>query len=610
MCGIGGVIHFNNSKVNSDLLYTMNAAMKQRGPDDDGIFLEDSLGFCHVRLSIIDLSKNGHQPFVDTTERYVLVYNGEVYNYLEIKKQLESHFTFKTNTDTEVLLNAYIHWGKACLDKFNGMFAFAIYDKVEKTVFIARDRFGIKPLYYYCDEKQFVFCSDIQPILKVCNAAVTINESIVYDYLLHDRVQHSENTFFQQIKKLQHGHFIEIKQNKPTISRWYHLRDALQNPFVSSEEYRESLTESIKIRLQADVAVGACLSGGLDSSSIVSLMLRNSNQSHFSTFSAIYQKGQQGDESDFIDLYRNSVDTMVYARPNSSELVQDMEKFIYTLAEPVPSTSVYAQYKVMEAAKGKAVVLLNGQGADESLAGYHYFFGYYFKELINQFRFSTLINEFLAYTKKHKSTLAYQSLGYFLLPDSLKEKMLVSKKGYFSKDFIASQQMAQRSVEVYQFLDAASLKESFINHFEHKLEHLLLWGDKCSMAFSLELRFPFLDHNLVEKTIGMKNEQLINNGTTKYILREAMKDVLPEKIRTRNDKIGFSTPESNWFTEPTFKAFSQDVFHSQFFLELPYINNKVFLKKLNGLYSGMNPQFSKEAWKMLHLALWNKEFLN
>lgn len=608
MCGIAGIYNFNQSPVSEIHIRRMMQIQKHRGPDDDGVFIENNIGFGYVRLSIIDLSNAGHQPMEDTSGRYVMIYNGEIYNYIEIKKELNvKGIVFRSNTDSEVLLNAYIQWGEACLHKFNGMFAFAIYDKQKKTIFAARDRFGVKPFYYYLDENTFVFASEILAILSVLPNKSEHNKQVVFDYLLFNRTDHTEETFFSSIKKLQHGHQINIEGKKVIYKKWYDLKLNIKEPFVDAEEYKQLFSDAVALRLRSDVPVGVCLSGGIDSSSIVSVLLKDYLKNDINTFSAIYGKNIAEDESEFINEYKNSLHNMFFITLTANSLFDDMFDFIRAHAEPIPSTSPYAQYKVMKLAKKHVTVLLDGQGADEQLAGYHYFFGYYYKELFRKFKCLLLLNEIFSYYKNHHSLYALKTFGYFVLPQNIKTSLKNKKNGYLKKDFV--NQYSHSSKIVGNIYNSKNLKNALINHFEYKLEHLLKWEDRNSMWFSIESRTPFLDYRIVEKTLALQSKKILHNGTTKIILREAMKGILPEKIRNRQSKIGFDTPEREWFKTTMFKNFIEDMINSKEFKENPYINStiasKLYAKHLSGKIN-----ISQEIWKWINISTWAKMYSN
>jgi asparagine synthase (glutamine-hydrolysing) len=608
MCGICGIINFGNQAINESPVREMMQAMKHRGPDDEGIFIEDSIALGFVRLSIIDLTSTGHQPMLSDDGRYVIVYNGEIYNFIELRQELVSKgYVFKGNSDSEVLLKSYIEWGEACLNRLNGMWAFAIYDKLTKKTFAARDRYGVKPFYYYSDGSQFIFASEIPPILKVLKHKQRPNDQVIFDFLVFNRTDQTEETFFEGIKKLKHGCQLSIDKNQLTIAKWYDLRSNLKEPPCSPHHYQKMLSDSLKFRLRSDVPLGVCFSGGLDSSSIVSILLRDFNLNKLNTFSAVYGKAQQGDESDFINLYKPVISNMHFILPTAKSLYDDLHSFIKAHAEPFPDTSPYAQYKVMEIARQNAVVTLDGQGADEQLAGYHYFFGQYYKSLLLSGRIFRLISEISAYFYKHHSFYAVKTLFFYLFSGKTQTKVQTKRRGYINRAF-AEKHKANNKVSE-NIYGAKYLHDALFDHFEYKLEHLLKWEDRNSMWFSLEARVPFLDHRLVESTLSLKSSDLIRNGSTKFYLREAMKGVIPEKIRQRKDKIGFATPEAEWFRTDFFKNFILLLLNSDSFKKRGYVDHNkcldLYKKHLNGKIN-----ISGEIWKWVNLELWFREFID
>lgn len=607
MCGVCGIINFDGRVVRNEQIQSMMKLMKHRGPDDEGVFVDENVGLGHVRLSIIDLSSAGHQPMFSKDGRYCIIHNGEVYNYIELREQLEKKYKFISQTDTEVILNSFIEWGTNCLDKFNGMFAFVIYDRWTKEIFAARDRFGIKPFYYYQDDKKLIFASEIQAILSVLAQKPEPDNQVIFDYLVFNRTDQTAKTFFKSIKKLQHGHTITIDNRRISSKKWYDLAANLGKPFASPDEYKELFSSAVGLRLRSDVPVGVCLSGGLDSSSITSVLINEYQKNDLHTFSAVYGDGQKGDESPFINCYSTLLKNMFYARPSADTLFDDLHSFINAQGEPFGSTSIYAQYKVMELAKEHVTVLLDGQGADEQLGGYHYFFGFLFKELLKGFRFLNLGKEILFYLKNHRSLYGLEALLYLLLPSGLKTKLRTSERTYLAADF--KNRYSASNAIVDNLYKSKNLHESFLDHFEYKLEHLLKWEDRNSMWFSLESRMPFLDYRLVEKTLSLTTSQIFNNGMTKHILRQAMKGIVPEKIRLRKDKVGFQTPEDEWFRTKKFRELILDTIHSKLFAERGYCNNEkvktLYQKHLNGEIN-----ISQEIWKWLELELWFKEFID
>lgn len=613
MCGICGIINLSGQSVSERHLQSMMQAMKHRGPDDEGIFSEENVIFGFVRLSIIDLSADGHQPMLSSDGRYVMVFNGEIYNYIELRKELEdTGIIFKTRTDSEVLLNAYIHWGDKCLHRFNGMWAFIIYDRIEKKIFASRDRYGVKPFYYTIDQNRLIFGSEIPVILAALGRKPAPNYQAIFDFLVFNRTDQTEDTFFAGIKKLQHGSKLSIENlslsaAEVTISKWYILPQNLKSPFQSPEEYRSLFSSAVGLRLRSDVPVGVCLSGGLDSSSIVSTLMKDHDKKDLNTFSAVYRKDQFGDESKFIHEYDSRLHNMFFTTPDATTLYNDLNYFVKAHAEPIPSTSPYAQYKVMELAQKKVVVTLDGQGADEQLAGYHYFFGLFFKDLMLNFHLGLLGKEMLAYVKTHHSAFGLKSFAYFLLPEKLRTQSRVSEKGYLNREFV--KQYKNQNTIAGNLYASQSLQEALLDHFEYKLEHLLKWEDRNSMFFSLEARTPFLDYRLVERTLSLQGTDVIKNGITKHILREAMKGILPETIRLRQDKIGFGTPQDEWFREPVFQNLILSLLNTESFRSRNLIDHTKALHFYQLHLSGKG-NYAKEIWKWIHLELWFRQFID
>lgn len=617
MCGISGIIHLDRSPVPEPQIWDMIKAMKHRGPNDNGTFFEDGIGLGFVRLSIIDLSPAGHQPMFSHDERYVIIFNGEIFNYIEIREELKAKgHHFRTQTDTEVLIQSYVEWGEDMLHRLNGMWTFVIYDRQEKTVFGSRDRYGIKPLYYCIDGNRLIFASEIPSILAVMGRKPTADQTALFDFLIFNRTDQDENTFFTEIKKVNHGCYFKIRvtpdkggvRQAMSIKKWYELRKELKEPFKDPEEFREMFVSSIALRLRSDVPIGVCLSGGLDSSSIVSTMIKDFDKRDVHTFSAVYGDGQFGDESKFIHLYKDELPNMHYIMPDDKTIMADIPEMVRAHAEPIASTGPYAQYKVMELAKDHVTVTLDGQGADEMLAGYHYFFGFHFKNLLLKGKLGGMASEMFSYYRKHKSMLGLLSFILFMLPAGIRARARAMEKGYIDEEFYSAHAVNANSIagELY---GSSTLQDALVNHFEYKLEHLLKWEDRNSMWFSLEARVPFLDHRLVERTLTMPDNMIIRDGMTKHVLREAMKGRLPEPIRMRRDKIGFGTPHDEWFRTPAFQEYIKGIIHSPSFASRGLVD----VKKVQSIYEQhirREGNHGKEIWKWLHLENWFNKFID
>ncbi len=606
MCGIAGIVNLSGEPVDSRLIRSMLTELKHRGPDDEGIFIHNNVGLGHVRLSILDLSKAGHQPMKSNDETHWIVFNGEIYNYLELKQELGFKYAFKTKTDTEVLLAAYLEWGEACLSRLNGDFAFVIYNQEQNILFGARDRFGIKPFYYQCDANRFVFASEIKALLPL-NGKNVANEKIIFEYLVFNRTDQSEETFFQSVFKLQHGHCIRIENGVVSCRKWYDLQASLQYPTrLTPPEFRYELTRSVGLRLRSDVPVGVCLSGGIDSSSIASVLSQEYQLHGLKTFSAVYGRSDPADESRFIDCFKPIFRNMYAVTPSAEVFYSEFTDFIVSHSEPMPGVSPYAQYKVMQLAQGKVAVTLDGQGADEMLGGYNYFYGCYIKELLFNWRLLAAARESVGCYRNNPSKEAFLYLGYYLLPEFMKRR---SGKGNscISKNF--HRRLSALSTLGSDLHNPSSVHDFCLKHFEFKLEHLLKWDDMNSMRFSIESRIPFLDHILVEKTLSVPSGQLLKNGTSKYLLREAMKGFLPAPIYSRKDKIGFATPADEWLRTTPFIDYVNELLNSESFNERGYFNvaecRRKHLRHIN-----RETNAAKDIWKWINLEVWSRQFID
>jgi asparagine synthase (glutamine-hydrolysing) len=635
MCGIAGIVNLDGSKVDLRLLERMNKSIAHRGPDDEGFLaakgssvhtlsgddtireikdphiakskFEGSVGLAHRRLSIIDLSPKGHQPMTEKTGKLWIVFNGEIYNYIEIRGELEKKgYKFLSGSDTEVILNAYAEWGAKCLDRFNGMFAFAIYDSKKHQIFCARDRFGVKPFYYYFDGNRFVFASEIKAILCDDTIERRINEGAMYFYIAHGSVDIDEDTFFEGIKKLGHSCYLLIDLDKKTLKKhaWWDLTKT-KMPADAVCEFRSLLHDSVRLRLRSDVPVGSCLSGGLDSSYIVCEMadMLGEKRKNVNTFSAVYGAGRHGDESGYIDEVIRKTDVVKHVTlPTADQLMHEMEELIWHQEEPFGSTSIFAQWKVMQLArKNRVKVLLDGQGADEQLAGYHSYFGAYFSTLFKKRQFGRLAKEFLAYVKLHrniKNSLSF--FGYYLASKKLR-KQAVMMRVPFSREFL------KKFPEKIPHATGNDFNEILKHNTMNLLQQLLRYEDKNSMAFSIETRVPYLDYRLAQLIYTLPEEWKIRRGVTKYVMREAGKGILPENIRLRRSKIGFETPEDEWF-RGEMKGFLRKIVESREFSSRPYWDAKEVRKYLDGYLARKRGYDGRTLWRPICTEMWIRAF--
>ncbi|MBE2217622.1 MAG: asparagine synthase (glutamine-hydrolyzing) [Ignavibacteria bacterium] len=554
MCGISGIFNFDGAPVSEARLREMNNIIHHRGPDGQGVFTEGNVGIGSTRLAIIDLREISNMPLYDAQNRFVIVFNGEVYNYIEVRKELiQKGHTFHTDSDTEVVLNAYMEWGEECLHKFRGMWAFAIWDKQEKTLFCSRDRFGIKPLYYYKDEKRLIFGSEIKQILD-CGVDKSVNDETIYDYLVFHFIDHTENTFFKNITKLQAGHKFTIKNGQFKVSRWYNLpeNNVMKDTRNLYSDFYDLLYESVNLHLRSDVEVGSCLSGGLDSSAIVCIMheiLHNEGKPEIQkTYTAAYDDPLI-DERPFVEeVIKQTGSTGHYLFPDINGFMADIDRMTYHQDEPYTGATVFAQWSVFKKIHETGIkVVLDGQGSDEVLLGYFSFFPFHLKRnLLNPVKF---ISEYLGGV--NTSNLGFnkftQNLIYFNTGSVRYRHVLKNSRAFVKNDFIEAY---QRRGLFNDMIAATSLEANRLsNVWNISIPSLLRYEDRNSMAFSVEARVPFLDHKLVEYVFSIPLDKLIQKGWTKDVMRKALKGKIPESIRMRKGKLAFSVPQKKWLKE-------------------------------------------------------------
>jgi asparagine synthase (glutamine-hydrolysing) len=550
-----------------------------RGPDGRGWRVFESpagpVALGHRRLAIIDTSDAGLQPMADVSGRFHMVFNGEIYNYLELRDELRRQGeVFTTESDSEVLLRAYMVWKEGCLARLRGMFAFLIFDDREKRLFAARDRYGIKPLYLFQGPRGLALASEIKQLLGLPGLSGRMNVARVHDFLASGISDHTAETMFDGVLQIRGGESITIDAGTATpqavIKRWYPLDvgDLTLSEGEAAERFGELLRESVRLHLRSDVPVGSCLSGGLDSSAIVCLMSEmlgsRNGGSKVNTISACYAE-KSVDEKPFMD------DVVAYARtephfvfPRADDVFQRASDITWHQDEPFGSTSIFAQWCVFEEAHRVGLkVMLDGQGADEQLAGYHGSFFYYLSDLARRGRIAMLLRTMMERRRYHGVDMRQQLHSYLapVLPSPLKRLLRpASPLAHPQRDWLGTElirasgnpegalSLASASQGLPQVTDLRTLCITLT--FASNLQMLLHWEDRNSMAHSIEARVPFLDHPLVEFDLALGNDHKIVGGDTKRVLRKGMRGVLPESVRERRDKLGFATPEEVWFRGP------------------------------------------------------------
>ncbi|MGE0561843.1 MAG: asparagine synthase (glutamine-hydrolyzing) [Flavobacteriales bacterium] len=588
MCGIAGIIHFNQTPVQLLELKQMTDVLVHRGPDGEGHWINatKNVGLGHRRLSIIDLSDAGKQPMFYAENRYTITYNGEIYNYLEIRKELQGKgYTFKSNTDTEVILAAYDYWGKDCLHQFEGMFAFALWDEKEQELFCARDRFGEKPFYYYHNEGIFVFASEMKSILsnKIVSSSINYQQLVYYLAYSHTNPKKREDTFYEKIKLLPPSHFLIFRNHELKKEKYWNY-SSKKDQVKTNEEYREllseKLTNALKFTLRSDVPVGACLSGGIDSS-ILTLLLQNEFKTvpTLSTFSARYKNFSQ-DEGRFIEKVVDKISfNSNHVWIENTDFEKDIINFFKHQEEPVYSSSYFAEWKVCELAKQSGYkVILDGQGADEIFGGYNSTYKTYYSELLKQLSFKKFCKEKKAYQKLYGKNYQYELFDFLraIFPS------LFSELSKFKNHLYPNNNHSDIPKEIRKtFLNTTANPfvsfdsvNNFLQYltFDHGLEQMLIRGDRNAMAHHVEVRHPFLNTSLVEYALDLPSNLKINEGWTKFILRDTYKNLLPSEIGWRKDKTGYVTPQEKWLESPTMKKMileSIDILQKEYLIEKP-----------------------------------------
>ncbi|MGO2361009.1 MAG: asparagine synthase (glutamine-hydrolyzing) [Brachybacterium tyrofermentans] len=621
MCGISGSYGFGADT--EGIARRMNSALAHRGPDGEGLFVDGETGLAHRRLSIIDVA-GGAQPMTTADGRYTIVYNGETYNYLPLRAELEElGHTFRTDSDTEVLLEAHAEWGTAAYDRFNGMFAFAIHDAQTGTVTVARDHFGIKPLYYWIDESaegaggrpQVLFGSEIRALLAAQRFDAAPDDRAVYRYLKF-RVQDDDSqTFFRGVRRLMEGEVLEISADGTSVTSFTRLQEELREiaerpsrPYSQEvvDEYRERFQESVRLRLQSEVPVGTSLSGGLDSSAVAAVIARHLREqpqdenfsavgSRQNTFSAVFPNSSN-DEEAYVDKLLSDNAGQITAHkihPQPDAFLEDLRDFVRTQEEPIISTGPYAQYAVMREASQHVTVLLDGQGADEMMAGYNPYFYVYLRQLRRQKRFKELASEIVGSRDILRKLARTKYSGRTSVPI----------EALLNSGFV-SEHSSEKVTSVQDDIKERLLEDTF----RSSLPSLLRYEDKNTMRFSIEGRVPFVDKELLKFLFSLDESAIIHDGWNKRILREAMDGILPDMISKRRNKIGFTTPEGEWFR--TIAPELMDIFASESFASRPYFDAPSVVALFEDYIANPGNHGTMMFWRLLNVELWMRTFFD
>lgn len=614
MCGIGGII--SKVPICLDLINNMMEIQSHRGPDGEGylygtefdvilsskpiIGITGKWAVGHKRLSVVDLSQDGAQPMASLNEKFWVVYNGEIYNFRELKVNLESlGWVFKTQSDTEIILASFQEWGLKCFEKFNGMWALAIVELDKKKIVFSRDRFGEKPLHYYKDNSNFIFASEIKGVISALgDKKLFLNETLASDYLLYSTVNHTNQTFFKDIYSFPPASYaiMEMETLEWDIQKYWDINDYQSVADISFQEasknFEELFFSSVHQRMNCDVPVGFCLSGGLDSSSIVCAASKLFPQKTLDTFTSVseYKQFSEKQWAEIVNKFVHADSQFVNIQEN--DCLRDIDDLIYTQEEPFTTTSIYAQWLLMSHVNKKSLrVVLDGQGADEILCGYRKYYLFHMMNLFKSGAYLDLIKSLVKTYLNGDSNLFNLKDGKKYLPSFLR-RSTIGPSEIVDKRFLCSH---------LNFSSLGTIKSKQINDLlYYSLPSLLRYEDRNSMRWSVESRVPFLDNRIVEFLFSLPDQYKLDQGKTKLVMRSAFKDFVPESILNRKDKMGFATPQKIWMKhklgEEIIKHFKKKTPLSE------YINNKMLEKLI------ANKRDSSFAFRLFILDKWMEKF--
>ena len=616
MCGICGyyILGVNNSKIN---LRVMTDSIMHRGPDDEGVFEFERVGLGHRRLSIVGLGPEGHQPMKNFDNSLVIVFNGEIYNYVELKIELESlGHIFRSHTDTEVILAAYAQWGDSCVERFNGMWAFAIWDALNNRLFCSRDRFGVKPFYYFLDDNIFIFASEPKAILAIMPRLRKPNLRMAARYLLDGLVVCGDETFYESIRVLRPAHTLSIQNNKLEQRQYWdypkedaNYFDGVQVESALIELFKEVFLDAVKLRSRLDVEIGTTLSGGLDSSAIVAAFKSLNPGLQHRSYSAVFE-GEACDESRFIqdvvDEYRLNSNLV----PQSSYgLLEEMKEMVRMLDAPLVSPAIIPLNRVMKKAHLDGIkVLFDGQGADEILAGYDkQFYPAYLHSLLRRFKNPRYIFNLVVALAQVDRRKFLWILRYFIKPMHAIYKKFHGIEAVLLPEFLKKNwPITQEDVRNYE---DPLLQKLYEAHSRVILPGLLLYGDGVSMGSSIEYRQPFMDYRLVELSFRLPTEMKISGEYSKKILRDATRGILKDSIRLRTTKNGFTTPIGRWILEDQ-KIVEATILNKEKIEKIGIFNYQDLLKFYKKFTGQNNLQLEQHVMRWVSYILWHDICIN
>ncbi|MBU3658840.1 MAG: asparagine synthase (glutamine-hydrolyzing) [Flavobacteriales bacterium] len=606
MCGIHGFVNNNiSSQDGQKLIQLMTNSTLHRGPDYSSTDQKDNCYFGHNRLSILDLSESGNQPMF--FQNYSIVFNGEIYNYKEIREELKQFgYEFVSDSDTEVILKGFDKWGSKVVNRFIGMWAFAIYNSTSKELFCSRDRFGIKPFYYIFDGSSLYFASEIKSLKKTPAFSNELNLNQISRGLQLGWMSYRDETYFTCVKSLEPGKNMFYKESKIKFETYWQITSNTNKDLKITANFKSLFDETLALHMRSDVPVGASLSGGLDSSSIVCSIIEQNLSSDLHTFSIYYEGKNTVDERPFIfEIEKKYKDryTSNYYSPATSEVAENFHEIAMMIDFPMSGSSCISHYSLMELVERDGIkVIISGQGADDYMGGYLHSYYRFFADKFTKLEWLELIKEFNLYRKYQEANFGAltQVALKSLLSVFLSEKYLYTVEFKNYMPFLMKKGISSTEIQFDNF--KASRLDSFHQVLMNysSLPTILHYEDRISMAKSVETRVPFLDHRLVEMMFNNQSDSKIKNGYTKPILRNAMQGIIPDKIQYRKDKKGFVTPgEVLWLRGCLEYLLEIDY-------ELLHFLDKQKTKAVIEDFKKGNNKFAKLVWRVACLNYWLK----
>jgi len=627
MCGIAGGIWRRGERDAAATMERARSLLRHRGPDDEGLFVDcirdSTVALLHTRLAIIDLSIGGHQPMTSEDKRHIIVFNGEIYNYKEIRKELISlGYRIQTDSDTEILLHSWLHWEINCLKKLKGMFAFAVLDRIEGSLFCARDAFGIKPFFVSADRDAFLFASEIPALIHLRDSKAEVDWQRAHDYLLYSDYDSIDRSFVAGVRHLPPAHYLRVDIDSGEVDgprRWWEPSLSCHDGWrfgQAVEALRTTFLDNIRLHLRSDAPLGIALSGGIDSSAVACAVRHLDPESDIHTFSYVATDARISEEH-WIDR----VNARIGAAPHkvlasADELVSDIGKMIVAQGEPFGSTSIYAQFRIFKLAKQSGIkVMLEGQGADELLGGYIGYPGERLLSMLERGKVEEALRFLSAWSQwpGRNRREALRQLVSKSLPPALKDSMRAALRASRYARWIDLAGL--RAVGVHTH--ARPLPRRSTNHgrrlierlahalVSHNLPALLRHADRNSMHYSIESRVPFLTTDMAELVLSMPEEFLVRpDGETKGVFRAAMRGIVPDEILDRRDKVGFATPEYSWFLSEVEKF--REILKSG--ADIPYLKTDAMLCDFENLLNGER-RFSWQFWRWINFIVWYRNFI-